>query len=81
MRKQRRTQREETHIMSRQKLDQLWGIIGIASVIIMFIVMFTTNWPHFWIIPVIGALIGSICNFIFSKDECGSSSVTKDKRR
>lgn len=55
--------------MSKQKLGQLWGIIGIASVILMFVVAHFFGWGLAWICPMIGALIGSICSFMFGKDE------------
>ena len=55
--------------MSKQKLGQLWGIIGVASVIIMFIVAHFTGWGFAWICPVVGVLVGMICNFVLGKDE------------
>lgn len=55
--------------MSNLKLGQLWGIVCIASVIIMLIVQNTTGWGMAWIIPMIGVLICCIVSFLFSNHE------------
>lgn len=55
--------------MSKHKLGQLWGIIGVASIIVMFIVAQFTGWGFAWICPVVGVLIGMICSFVLGKDE------------
>ena len=55
--------------MSKHKLGQLWGIIGVASVLVMFVVAYFAGWGIAWICPVVGALVGMICNFVLGKDE------------